>query len=254
VDQYFNFTPDWTHSVHASTSGGATDERNVLLTNGRGTYGIDLTMTGPSLGLTFDFTADPALGVEALDALFVGYGVEPNPDAAQLHLTQNSDGTYSGSLDLVDADMQVDPASVVFDTDHTIKNADGTSSVPFTALTLGGDKIAGTATLSATLNTTSGNLVVGAPPSGTQLTITGCLNQTETSSGQFIAPAGSAPIANLECKASFLPVATTYPSTTPTVVIGTTSQAAVIVNIIDTKCWDESTVWDEGLQKCVPKS
>jgi hypothetical protein len=262
-----NVTPDWSQPVHAVITNLHQDLtaisqsiQDIVLVNGQKTIGVSVEIAEAQLFVQVEPSSAglPNFGVDQ----FQFFGVLPDHGTVQLsNSTPNADGTLDASLDIPATGMKVDASTVTFNFSATTENANGTTQVPFTGTTEGGDQIAGLATITTPANPVSGALAIGttsAVGSGSQVAVTGCVN------GQYLAPkdpstgeTATLPAGGVSCPSSFAGVNVTNSTTATVVFVGQDAtaqpQAAVLTNIIDSRCFDETKVWDAVQNKCVPK-
>ena len=151
----------------------------------------DLQVDVPVVSTQVQVSVDARHGLNRpgmTDAGSIGllYGVPPDLDAVSLDwdpVTQNPDGTYNGFLKVKDPNsqnvVQLDPNSLVATGGSTV-NADGTTTVPASALTLANGPINVIMTFSTPTDPATGELQ-GTPAvtAGTQIQVLGCQAQAE---------------------------------------------------------------------------
>ena len=256
MDRFDNITPAWNHPVHVRVS-GLIDE-DFVLENGRKTIGVDVLVGAEGVHLSVSPSLDPSLGLGFIDLFSAAIGMSAvTPDLPNVHLTAptaNPDGNLGGymSLEIQGGSISVEVPSTIFDFDKATKNANGTTSVPFTTVTPGGASIVGIAVVTTPAIPTTG-LVVGTSLSdlataSADIQVMGCVDllYRTVPSGTGTAPPTTG------CPATFAPVSTIPPGT-PWIVFnpgGVQSQAAALVAVLDVRCADPTKLYNSITDTC----
>ena len=194
--------------------------------------------------------------------------VEPLLTHATLNLspTPNADGNFVGTLDVANINMSLNPSSIRLD-GVPITLDDGTKVLSLSATTLGGDPVAGQATVTSFANTTTGELLPGtsgfctAPCEDVPIAVGGCLTTThsfETAVNFDVPDSGiDLRIAEDLCQqvaSDFIPVFTNVQNPEAKTVIATQetpeNMIAVVTDLTDWQCTDPNRFWNEALETC----
>jgi hypothetical protein len=156
---------------------GCLELLGAFLESGRQTFSVDVAVVSTRIQVSIEARRP---GVRGLSSIFFTVGRAPNLDTAKLDWdpsTSNPDGTHDGSLELKDpnapAAVQVDPNSLVV-SGSPVVNGDGTTTIPITAITLGGLTISAPIVVTTPTDATTGEFVNQTYSQGTQLQVVGC--------------------------------------------------------------------------------
>jgi hypothetical protein len=247
-DDYGNVTPNFNSPVNVEIAGGAVANDSIALDQGQGTIVVDAAVTSSQLELSASTSTDPSLGITDLLAITAITGIQPD-NSVELNVTSiNPDGTYTATLDVPGLNLSLVPSSVQINPSQEIF-LDGTTSVPITATTAGGDTISATATTTSAVGP-SGTIVVENPGSTTPLVVTACINGVQG------VPVGDTPPPadmTLPCESGFAPVTVNVPVTPTVSEEGQSTQA--LFNVTNVQCITPvNTEFDPLNGTCEPAS
>jgi hypothetical protein len=266
LDAYGNITP-WNHTVEVLAENPTVPtillDQDVTLETGQKTLEVPVPIDAATVRLSIFLSLsglDPNNefgNLSLTGGLLLTQAVQP--DLTLIHVEfqpPNPDGSANNyiSLDYQGSPITVSPPQTAFDFTQAVKNADGTTSVPFTTKTPGGAEIVGVAVMTTPASPQTG-LVLGTDigdlaAAAAKISVMSC-DQLQQEFKDLQPASGSLPPAP-PCPSSFAPTGSVPPDTAWIVFDPSSpqSQAAALVSVIDVRCKDITKTYNAATDKC----